>query len=146
MTGTNFSSWYNASAGTFYAQSNSFGPAAVRYITFASDNSNTNRMAQYFSLSANIGLVTAGGASQASMSVSGTTEAKTALAYATDNFAFARNSTLATDSAGTVPTGITQLQIGAGLTAAVTPLNGTIKSIAYYPRRLSNTELQIITS
>jgi hypothetical protein len=146
MIGNNFARWYSVNEGTFYAQSASFGDAAVRYITFASDGTNTNRILQYFSTSSIIGIVTAGGTSQATMGVSGTTAAKTALAYATDNFAFARNATLATDSAGTVPVGLTQMQIGAGLTAATSPLNGTIARIAYYNRRLANTELQGITS
>jgi len=146
MIGNNFARWYSVNTGTFYAQSASFGDASVRYITFASDATNSNRIAQYFGTSSMLGLVTTGGTSQASMSVGGITAAKTALAYATDNFAFARNATLATDSAGTVPVGLTQMQIGAGLTAATSPLNGTIARIAYYNRRLANTELQGITS
>jgi hypothetical protein len=146
MLGNNFARWYNVNTGTFYAQSVSFGDASVRYITFASDATNSNRIAQYFGTSSMLGLVTTGGTSQASMSIGGVTPAKTALAYATDNFAFARNATLATDSAGTAPVGLTQMQIGAGLTAATSPLNGTIARIAYYNRRLADSELQGITS
>jgi hypothetical protein len=146
MTGTNFSSWYNVNTGTFYAQSASFGNASVRYITFASDATNSNRIAQYFSTATMVGLVTASGTAQAQMSVSGVTPAKTALAYATDNFAFARNASLATDTSGTVPVGLTQMQIGAGLTAATSTLNGTIARISFYPRRLTDAELQGITS
>jgi hypothetical protein len=146
MIGNNFARWYNQNTGTFFAQSESFGDAAVRYITFASDASNNNRIAQYFGTATMVGLVTAGGTAQAAMSVSGVAPAKTALAYATDNFAFARNATLNTDSAGTVPVGLTQMQIGAGLTFTTSPLNGTISRIAYFNRRLANSELQGITS
>jgi hypothetical protein len=146
MIGNNFARWYNVNTGTFFAQSESFGDASVRYITFASDATNSNRIAQYFSAGGNIGLVTAGGTSQAVMSVGGTTAAKTGLAYATDDFAFARNATLSTDTLGTVPVGLTQMQIGAGVTAATSPLNGTISRIAYFNRRLADSELQGITS
>lgn len=146
MIGNNFARWYNVNEGTFYAQASSFGDAGVRYITFASDATNNNRIIQYFSPTQTIGLVTAGGTLQAQLVRNGITEAKTALAYATDNFAFARNSSVTTDTSGTVPVGLVQMQIGAGLTAATTPLNGTISRIAYYNRRLSNTELQGLTS
>jgi hypothetical protein len=81
-----------------------------------------------------------------SLSIAGTGEAKAALAYATNNFAFSRNATLSTDSAGTVPVGLVQMQIGASLTATSNPLNGTISRIAYYNRRLADSELQGITS
>jgi hypothetical protein len=145
MIGNNFARWYNVNTGTFYAESVSFGTGARR-ITYASDGTDNNRIVQSFTASTNVGFVSTSGNLQAQMSVSGTGTAKTALAYATDNFAFSRNAALDTDSAGTVPVGLTQMQIGAGLTAATSPLNGTISRIAYYPRRLANTELQGITS
>jgi hypothetical protein len=145
MIGNNFARWYNVNAGTFYAQSDSFG-TGTRRITFASDGTDSNRIVQSFTASTNLGFVITSGNLQAQMSVSGTGAANTALAYATDNFAFARNATLDTDSAGTVPVGLTQMQIGAGLTAATSPLNGTISRIAYFNRRLADSELQGITS
>jgi hypothetical protein len=146
MIGNNFARWYRQDEGTFYAQASSFGDAPVRYMTFASDATNSNRIAQYFSAGGTNGLVTAGGTSQATMSIGGTTESKVSLAYETDNFAFARNAVVSTDSAGTVPVGLSQIQIGAGVSAATSSLNGTIKRISYYNRRLANTELQAITS
>jgi hypothetical protein len=145
MIGNNFARWYNVNSGTFYAQSDSFG-TGTRRITFASDGTDSNRIVQSFTASTNLGFVITSGNLQAQMSVSGTGAANTALAYATDNFAFARNATLDTDSAGTVPVGLTQMQIGAGLTAATSPLNGTISRIAYFNRRLADSELIGITS
>jgi hypothetical protein len=146
MTGTNFSSWFNDVEGTFYAQAESFGTAAARFITSANDNSNNNRIVQFITPTTANGTVTTGGAAQASMNVTGTGTAKTALAYAADNFAFARNATLVTDSAGTVPVGLVRMQIGASVAAATNPLNGHIARIAFYPRRLANTELTAITN
>ena len=47
------------------------------------------------------------------------------------------------DTSATVPT-ITTLTIGTGPASA--PINGHIKSIKYYPRRLTNAQLQDLTS
>jgi len=41
---------------------------------------------------------------------------------------------------------VNRLSIGVNQSGNVDFLNGTIKSITYYPRRLSNTELQALTS
>ena len=73
-----------------------------------------------------------------------TLQFKNALAYQQNNFAFSVNGASAvTDSAGTVPT-VTQLQIG--LAPSVNVISGHIRRITYYPRRLSNAELQGITA
>jgi len=64
-----------------------------------------------------------------------------AAAYKLNDFAFIRSgSTLGTDTSGTVPDGITDVRISSG------DFNGHIKSIKYYPRRLSNAQLQELTS
>ena len=50
-----------------------------------------------------------------------------------------------TDTSGVVPTGLTTLRLGRnGVDAQF--LNGHIKSIQYYPRRLSNAQLQELTT
>ncbi len=74
-----------------------------------------------------------------------TANLKMALAMAANDFAFTTNGASAlTDVSGTVPTGLTQLQIGAGLSA--TTLNGYIRRVAYIPSRLANAELQNLTT
>jgi len=50
------------------------------------------------------------------------------------------------DTSVTVPTGLSELWIGSYYNGANYYLNGHIKSIKYYPRRLTNAQLQEITS
>jgi hypothetical protein len=66
-------------------------------------------------------------------------------AYATNNFAGSQNGTTAiTDTSGAVPTGQATLYIGRIVgTAGI--ITGTIKKIAYYPQRITNTQLQALT-
>jgi hypothetical protein len=48
-----------------------------------------------------------------------------------------------TDTLGILPV-VDKLRIGAQ--SAQAPLNGTIKKLAYYPKRLTNAELQGLTT
>ena len=69
---------------------------------------------------------------------------KTAIAYATNDFALTLDAgAIQSDTLGTVPT-VSQIDIGRYSNDL--PLNGHIKSIKYYPIRLSNTKLQELTS
>ena len=70
--------------------------------------------------------------------------AKSAIAYKTNDFCGAANGVIGTtDTSGTVPV-VSRSGIG-GLDTG-REINGTIKRIAYYPKRLSNAELQALTS
>ena len=150
MTGTNFSSWYNATEGTMYAGVVSAPVANIaQQAWYISDNTSSNNIA----LRRNSGglaavAVNAGGVAQADVSggaVSASAFYKFAAAYKVNDFAVSLNAgAIATDTSGSIPV-VSQLNIGA--TAAGTQyLNGTIKQIAFYPRRLTNAELQAITS
>jgi hypothetical protein len=67
------------------------------------------------------------------------------MAYKVNDFArSASGAAVVTDTSGTIPL-VTQFSIGKNATNTEQP-NGTIRKIAYYPRRLSNAELQGITS
>ncbi len=154
MTGTNFSSWYNQSEGTFVvsASVNYTAPANsdISCVISADDGTSSNRI-QYFRAN-NSGtpfagmVVVAGGAIAANINA-GLTQlqpGKLAGAYAANNFAASLNGlTLVTDVSGNVPT-VTQLQIGNG--AALNALNGHIRTLQYFPRRLPNTQLQTLTA
>lgn len=80
-------------------------------------------------------------------SASATDGAKVAIAYAPDNFAVSSNGAInATDDSGTFDTlSVTNISIGKGNGNSIY-FNGHIKSIKYYPRRLTNAQLQEITS
>lgn len=150
MTGTNFSSWYNQSEGTLFAEavtttaitSNNLGMFSV------SDGTLNERI----QLRRNAGgstvsfLAVDGGAIQfndaGTLNFGGTS--KMALAYKVNDFIGASSGSLGVaDTSGTLPTP-TQAEIGFG--QGITQLCGHIKRIAYYPRRLSNTELQQLTA
>lgn len=151
MTGTNFSSWFNAPAGTFAAtyeaSPNTFtsylvasnGVTAQNSIHF--DNDSGNMRAVYYSGSSAVATLSLG-----ARGTVGTVN-KVASAYSVNDFAAARNAgSVVTDTAGAVPVSLTQLNIGADPSgAAVNVMNTHIRQIAYYPRRLSNAELQGIT-
>jgi hypothetical protein len=150
ITGTNFSSWYNASEGTFYAD---FTPLSSDYLAnknlfLASDNtaSNFNGL-RYVTSGSRPGLgVTSAGATQANIStgtmVAGTSY-RIAGAYKVNDFAVSRNGAAAgTDTSGTVPV-VNRAEIGALAGANIGSQH--LARLAYYPRRLANAELQGIT-
>ena len=71
------------------------------------------------------------------------TVAKLTLAYKANDFAASGNGgTVVTDATGTVPTGMSQVFLG-GPSGV---LNGYIRRITYYPVRLTNANLQAITT
>jgi hypothetical protein len=154
MTGANFSSWYNQAEGTLFAdyfQNN--GLASGGGLFTSSDNTNNNRiiLTADGAGSGNIqpGLyVTAAGAAQAAIVAGiGTQNSfnKLAGAYEINNFACSFNGEAAVeDTSGVLPV-VDRAYIGAGATGA-TLINGTIKKIAYYPIRVTNAQLQGLTS
>jgi hypothetical protein len=151
MTGTNFSSWYNATEGTFFAEvtpmSSDF--LANRNIFLASDNTTTNFVGlRYISSGSQIGLgCTISNVSQASLltgSMTAGTTYKVAGAFKANDFAISRNGgTVATDTSGTIPT-VTQVEIGS--LASVSSTSQRIKRLAFYQTRLTNAQLQSLSS
>jgi hypothetical protein len=153
MTGTNFSSWYNASEGTFVAKygaspnlfatylAASNGVVAQNSVHFDNDSGGTMRVVYY-----------SGSVAQATLSLGayGTAGAvnTVASAYSVDNFAASRNGgAVVTDSSGAVPVSVSQLNIGADPSgAAVNVSNSRIASIIYYSTRLSSAQLQGLTA
>jgi len=154
MQGANFSNWYNAVEGSFYSSVLLGQPPALSNsaaIYCASDNTASNRILVLCGTGAggNINaLVTAGGVAQAQTINGGLSTAGAYLyanAYKANDFASVVNGGAAvTDTSGTIPV-VDRLYFGATAVGSPT-LNGHISRIAYFPRRLSNTELQGITS
>ncbi len=93
--------------------------------------------------------VKSGGTSQASIDLGTPTEDqsnKIAGVYKLNDFAASLDGgSVTTDTSGAVQTGITDLYIGSIKDSAAFHLNGHIKSIKYYPRRLTNAQLQALT-
>jgi hypothetical protein len=154
MTGANFSSWYRADEGTLYAES--IAPAGIgapNAWVFSLDNGSiSERMfgrynASTFTTTFAIGAL---GASQALLtSVAGFTNrqsVKTASTFKTDDVATSTNgASVLTDTSAYIPPNINVLRIGGSDPSLVAYLNSTIKKLAFYPRRISNAELQALT-
>jgi hypothetical protein len=147
----NFAPWYNQSEGTFVVEADSVAPviAATYAAVSANDNSSNNRNSVFFTSGLWGAITTVGGVNQASIVVSGSYTpnaiAKLSYAYATNNFAFSVNgSAPSTDTSGTVPS-VDRLFIGSTL-ANNQAINGHIRSIRYYPTRLSDAQLQALTA
>ena len=97
----------------------------------------------------NYGLIQSGGVGQATIT-SATTSAnadfKQALAYATNDAAYVvNNGTPGTDASVTLPASATTLIFGAN-TSNANGLQGYFKEFAYFPSRLTNTQLGTITT
>jgi hypothetical protein len=156
MTGANFSNWFNATEGTFYLDADMYAAQSTsfRYLLGANVTSGSANDFIGFSVPSNGNnlrfAVTSGGTQQAAPQVSLTNDQpfKASGAYKVNDFAVSFNGASAlTDTSGTVPTGINRLYLGTFLDSGVQANGSThIRRIAYFPRRLSNAELQAITS
>lgn len=157
MTGTNFSSWYNQTEGAFLV--NAYSPAdratsgsfrsllqAVKYATYNSDsllfmkNSvGQGQVAFRSNFTTDVALTSP---------VYGLTTIKAAGSYALNNFNYCANgSDVYTDTLGNIPVNVDRLILGAvGDNNVSGNLNGHISKLSYYPKRLTNSELQALTT
>ena len=156
MTGTNFSSWYNQSEGTIYAEGFLNNPAVtgaqIRRLAEVNDGSSNNRISfGYASSSGTLrsqyvasGVSLNGTNGQTASSVF--PSAKVAVAYKVADYAFSpKGASATTSTAANVPV-VNTLSIGnEASNNALGSANGTIRKIAYYPIRLTNSQLQALT-
>lgn len=146
IQGSNFSGWYNQSEGTISTIVNA--PKG----TVVVGTGNTFNDTQYLAAASSNNLsIRSGGADVAVITapISTTAITKAAWVYRVNDFRGAVNGTLTNaDSSGAVPVDQVRMVIGAAswTTSGGNYLNGWIQSVAYYPRRLSNSELQAITA
>jgi len=154
-TVTTLSPWYKNSAGTLFAQFIEPCPdgANNRGIAALDDGSNNNRFSMFVPLGTPMAVaarVVAGGAAtnpanSASFSAGAIVKAALAYAVGTNQAALSVNGAApSTASPAASPTGVNTLRIGAIF--GVTQLGGWIQEIRYYPRRLSDAELQTLTT
>jgi hypothetical protein len=147
------SPWFNASAGSWYVESITppafvagYYPTNVQFTDGTANNTiatmfNTNGAPRAERTAAG---VIAGSLNTTPVATVSTT-VKQGFAYALNDFALVANGgTPVTSAAGNVPSGLTQMILGALFTG--NKLNGYIRRITYYPRRLANAELQAITA
>lgn len=149
MTGTNFSSWYNQTAGTFVADYDVLTVlGGVKALVIASDGTTSERIYSYVNSAIPTLLVTDNGVTQATLpntDIPANTTAKLAFAYALNDIAVSSNAgTVGVDTSATIPAA-NQLGVGSFVPSG-SYLNGHIRAIAYYNTRLPNTQLQTLTA
>lgn len=145
ITGANFSSFYNQSAGTLFGDAVAAAGLTGGRAFSLDGNSHSDAVYLTFgALASHSMYIAVGGVAQTSIgtrAVSG----KVADAYALDDFATAVNgATVVTDSAGLLPA-VDKAYIGADWNG-VGAINGHIRRLAYYPSRLTNAQLQALTT
>jgi hypothetical protein len=154
MTGTNFSSWYNQAQGAFFNSVVLLNPPATNLgaIYAVSDGTSAERILVSMGTGSggNINAVVTDNAVLQAQTVNGSLstagEYKYANAYQVNNFASVANGgSAAVDTSGTLPT-VDRLFLGANAVGTSQFLNGTIMRIAYYPLRVTNAQLQALTS
>jgi hypothetical protein len=145
MTGTNFSSWFNASEGAFQMQSYISPTAGDINYFFASDGSINNCI--YFDHSSGTvrNVIFSGGApitiSTGTIGAVGSA-LNIVTAYKLNSFAAAKNAgTVGTAGAGAVPISMNQLSLGSAL-GIVNFINTSIAKVMFYPQRIINNEVQ----
>ena len=147
MTGTNFSEWYRQDEGAFFAETTSGN--YVSRLFDVSDGTSNNQM-QATTTPSNVSwYVKRDGTTTANFSAGSASAANWDLrfsgAYKTDDFAASLNGAAAlTDTAGSLISNASRITIGAQASGFAV-LNGHIKKLAYYGKRLSNAELQALT-
>lgn len=145
MTGTNFSSWYNPKEGTVYGESSLLGRPSASTAGFFQVRVKGNGLMAYQNtvgyLIAIYDDTNATSAADTNASAVGTPR-KFATAFSSAGIIAAWSGVMGSNAAynGSFAAA-TGVDIG-----TLGNWNGTIKRIAYYPKRLSNTELQGITS
>lgn len=141
------SPWYNATEGTLFVEGSSFGlgSTSASWAAAFTDGTANNYIAMRRNASGIGAGVVVGGAAQASFAPGYTNASNTklSLSVALNDFRLSKDgAAVLADTAGTVPA-VSNLLIGAEFGSAY--WNGHIRSIRYFPRKLSNSELQAIT-
>jgi len=147
----NFAPWYNQSEGSFVFEGSILGDKGATTVDFLQASDGVSN-----SISIDLGMFgvafpffavsnTTGQANLGLGTLTLNSPFKMAGAYKTNDFAGVLNGgTVQTDTSGTVPTGIAQLGLGNRLGGVY--MNGHIRSVRYYPTRLSNAQIQALTA
>jgi hypothetical protein len=149
MTGANFSSWYRADRGTVYSEAATYGTGSSAVFGL-NDGTGANSLRVFRDTATGNCFLrsTTNNVLDVNLDsgfLSLNSPFKTAASYSFNNFTFSRSGgAVLSDTQALVPL-TNQIAIGATVGAA-SILNGTIKKLAFYPERLSDAQLQALTS
>lgn len=145
MTGTNFSSWYRADEGTLYSELVNISYADTQRWISINDGTVNNRILQaYRTNTSTLGFIMSNnGTLTVNINASASATPKIAFAVKNNDAAISVNGAAPlTDTSCTVPI-VNRLQLG---NAEIAVGTCTIKKFAYYPLRLTNSEIQSLTT
>ena len=143
MTGANFSDWYRQGEGTIFVETLNAKGATPQFVSL---ENNVNRVIDIFASSGNIQFYNQYYSAQITIGTYAE-NSKTALSYANASFTGAVNGgSVVNNSSVLLVNPVDNIKIGRYGNVSSSFLNGTIKKISYYPQRLSNTNLQALTS
>ena len=163
IAGANFMSFYRQDEGTFVAKFDSIGskdenntayifcvssPTANYYPTLGLEvnDQSVNRLRG--TIYSDTAVSQLNGVYGPNNSIVFGTQYTGAMAYKTNDAQLAQSGSLigTNDTSVVLPVAVDRLYIGNFYTAGNRPLNGHISRLAYYPKRLTNTELQALTA
>jgi hypothetical protein len=151
MTGVNFSSWYRADEGSIYAEINSaLVNTTTQHAWYVSNSTGADRFVLRRISSGLVGTAfVVNSVSQGDMffgtAIPGGSTYKAAVAYNFNDLSLVVNASSAiTDTSASIPV-VDRMFIGSNITSEQCA-NGHIRKLAYYPTRLTNAQLQALTS
>ena len=155
MTGTNFSSWYTQGVGTVLVFSDINFPNTAQNVNFLIQDATDQNYAR-------AGHKVGGGTAEALLTAtsgsiqgfadtglipSNTVSYKTCYAWEASNFAaVANNGTVGTDTSGSAPGTVDRMFIGGDGTNSVHAKQGHIAKLVYWPTRLPNATMKVLTA
>lgn len=147
ITGSAFSSWFNAAEGTLLAEYSMPVLGGNRVPVYIRNGGDTNLIGIFVETNIPKSYVWNGGqqAGIANAAISAGVVHRTGITYRVNDFAAVTDGgTVGPDTAGSVPADLSQLDIGRAVSQYY--LNGHVRSLDYYNRRLANAELRTLTA
>lgn len=145
MTGTNFSSWFRSDAGSMYTEFELYATtSASGMVVSGADSGSSNGYSLYKSTSTATMYAYEGSTNANLGSIIAGTFAKAALVYDSAGVAGSLNAAAVVSASASYP--VTPTQFSLGKNWGGNQMSGHIKKFAYYPARVTNAQLQALTS
>jgi hypothetical protein len=148
----NFASWYNSSEGTLVTEYDVIGiNTSSEVVATISDGTANNLFLPFVNSGASTFVnVISGGVASANLNaglVATNTTIKLATVYRANDFAASQNGAVpVVDTAGAVPVGANTLNLGWAAPYGGLFLNGHLRRLTFYPTRLTNAQLQALST
>ena len=148
----NFAPWYNSSEGTLVTEYDVNGINTVSEVVATISDATANNLFLPFVNSGGSTFINviSGGVTSANLNaglVATNTTIKLATVYRVNDFAASQNGAVPTvDTAGAVPVGANRLDIGWAANYGGLFLNGHLRRLFFYPTRLTNAQLQALST